>query len=246
MKNYYLSIKNEDYDSILAKLKDSLKSDSKEFIITANAEIFMQALSNPDLEEIITNKDHLVIADGISIIKTAKYFNINLNRKIAGVEICEDLLNYAAEKKLSTFVYGSKEEALNLLKNKYSEIPFIGLKNGYDNSEEQIQKEILSLKPDLVIVALGVPRQERFINAIYKSATKGIFIGVGGSVDVISGYKKRAPKFFRKLNIEWLYRIIKEPKRIKRFIENNIKLLFIAKKTSKNEFNRNMKINKEG
>lgn len=233
MKNYYLSIKNEDYNLILDKLKNSLANNKKEFIVTANAEIFVKALENPDLEEIIINKNNVIIADGISIIKTAKYFNIDLNNKIAGVELCEDLLKFAENTKLSTFIYGSKEEALNLLKNKYSKISFVGLKNGYENSEEKMQEEILSLEPDLIIIALGVPRQEQFINSIYKYAKKGVFIGVGGSIDVISGYKKRAPKFFRKLNLEWLYRIIKEPKRIKRFIKNNIKLLYIAKKSSK-------------
>lgn len=233
MKDYYLAIKNEDYNIILAYLKNSLNNQKKEFIITANAEIIMQALNNPDLEEIITNENNTVIADGISIIKTAKYFNINLNRKIAGVELCADLLKIAEEKKLSTFVYGSKEKALRLLASKYPKINFVSLKNGYDNTDEEMEKEILRVNPDLIIVALGVPRQERFINNVFKKANKGVFIGVGGSIDVISGYKKRAPKFFRKFNIEWLYRIIREPKRIKRFIDSNIKLLFVAKKKSK-------------
>lgn len=238
MKKYYMALSNDSQDSLLKKLKKSFKNQQKEFIITANAEIFMDALNNPDIDEILTNKNNTIIADGISIIKTAKYFDINIKNKIAGVELCEELLNYASNNKLTTFIYGSKQEALDLLVKKYPNLKSNNLKNGYDFSSEEITKEIKRKKPDLVIVALGVPKQELFINSVFKQISKGIFIGVGGSIDVISGYKKRAPRFYRKHNLEWLYRILKEPKRIKRFYQNNIKLLFVAKKQSRKEENK--------
>ena len=81
------------------------------------------------------------------------------------------------------------------------------------------------MKPDLTVVALGVPTQELFINDLYSEAKNGIFIGVGGSLDVLSGNKKRAPLFMRKINLEWLYRIATDPKRIRRFYDNNIKFV---------------------
>lgn len=235
MKEYYLSITNKNYAELITSLEKSLKNNQKEFVITANAEIFMEALNNADLNEILTDKNNIITADGVSIIKTAKYFDIELNKKIAGVELCQTLLDYAIVEELSIFIYGSKEEVLEKLKQKYPKAKFCALKNGYDNKDEEVAKEIINKKPDLIFVALGVPRQERFINGIFKQAKKGVFIGVGGSIDVISGYKKRAPKFFQKHNLEWLYRIIREPKRIKRFVNHNIKLLLIAKKSSKKE-----------
>ena len=82
------------------------------------------------------------------------------------------------------------------------------------------------MKPDICLIAMGIPMQEKLINKYFKNAKKGIYIGVGGSFDVLSGIKKRAPKLFIKLNLEWLYRIIKEPRRLKRFWNNNIKFLF--------------------
>ena len=74
-------------------------------------------------------------------------------------------------------------------------------------------------------VALGVPSQELFINDVYSRLNKGMFIGVGGSLDVLSGNKRRAPLFMRKINLEWLYRIVTDPKRIRRFYDNNIKFV---------------------
>ena len=91
--------------------------------------------------------------------------------------------------------------------------------------------EVLSKeKPDIVLVALGIPLQEKLIYKHLNKFDKGIFVGVGGSFDVISGHKKRAPKIFIKLNLEWLYRILKEPKRLKRFYDSNVKFLFKVKK----------------
>ena len=87
-------------------------------------------------------------------------------------------------------------------------------------------KKIIKLKPDICLVALGIPEQEKLILKYYDKAEKGIFMGVGGSFDVLSGCKKRAPRISIKLNLEWLYRIIKEPKRLKRFYQYNLKYLF--------------------
>ena len=85
---------------------------------------------------------------------------------------------------------------------------------------------IKTTKPDIVLIALGIPLQEKLINKHINDFKKGIFIGVGGSFDVLSGSKKRAPKLFIKLNLEWLYRILREPKRISRFLKYNIKFIF--------------------
>ena len=86
--------------------------------------------------------------------------------------------------------------------------------------------EIIKLEPDIVLVALGMGNQEKLIYKHIDKFKKGIFVGVGGTFDVLSGTKKRAPKVFQKLGLEWLYRIVKEPKRIKRFYDNNVKFMF--------------------
>jgi len=114
---------------------------------------------------------------------------------------------------------------VHVIKKDYKNIKVIGSCDGYVDNYEIVKDEIVELKPDLTVVALGVPTQELFINDIYKRLHKGMFIGVGGSLDVLSGNKKRAPLFMRKTNLEWLYRIVTDPKRIRRFYNNNIKFV---------------------
>ena len=96
-------------------------------------------------------------------------------------------------------------------------------------------KRIKNISPDIVLVALGVPKQELLIAKHYDNFSKGIFVGVGGTFDVISGTKKRAPKIIQKLNIEWLYRIIGNKERIKRFYDSNVKFIFKLRKLVKEE-----------
>ena len=106
----------------------------------------------------------------------------------------------------------------------------VGTSNGYVADKDKVFDEIVKLEPDIVLVALGIPLQEMLIYKHLNRFKKGIFVGVGGSFDVMSGMKKRAPKIFIKLNLEWLYRIMKEPKRLKRFYDSNVKFLFRIKK----------------
>ena len=95
--------------------------------------------------------------------------------------------------------------------------------NGYVEDKNKVFETIEELEPDIILVALGMPVQEKLIYESLDKFNKGIFVGVGGSFDVLSGTKKRAPEFFIKHNLEWLYRIAKEPSRIRRFYDNNIK-----------------------
>lgn len=108
-----------------------------------------------------------------------------------------------------------------IMKEKYRHAKLAGACDGYVKNKDKIFEHISQLQPDIVLVALGIPAQEKLIYRHLDSFSKGILVGVGGSFDVMSGTKKRAPKFFIKLNLEWLYRILKEPSRLKRFYQNN-------------------------
>ena len=113
-----------------------------------------------------------------------------------------------------------------VIEEKYSGIKLVGATNGYIEDKDKEFENIKKAKPDVVMVALGIPHQEKLIYKHLNEFDKGIFIGVGGSFDVLSGTKKRAPKLFIKTNTEWLYRILCEPKRLKRFWNNNVKFMF--------------------
>lgn len=212
------------------KIIKKLKYKEPQMIITANPEIVMWAEREKDIYHLLLDeKDVEVIADGIGIVKAGKMLlNKNILR-IPGIEVVEQILKIADKNKYSLFVYGSKEEVLKrfqkVLEENYKNICVLGLKNGYDSNPQKIACDIKALKPDVVLVALGVPKQELYIKNYLFPLEKGVYIGVGGSIDVLAGMVKRAPQFFINNNLEWLYRIVKEPKRMKRFYENNIKFL---------------------
>ena len=210
-------------------LENNLKNNKKMFIVTANPESFMLAKDNKHMNSILKNKEYTIVPDGIGVIKALKHYKIKTN-KIPGVEIAEKLFEYGNKYKKSIYLFGAKEEVINklieLINKKYHDLKIVGYSNGYVEDKDKVFEDIIDKNPDIIMTALGIPNQEIIIDKYYKKFKKGIFIGVGGSFDVLSGSKKRAPKIFQKLNLEWLYRIVKEPKRIKRFYNNNIKFMF--------------------
>ena len=150
------------------------------------------------------NKDNIIVADGIGIIKGSKKLKKKTPNKITGIDLTYEFLKMANDLKKNVFLFGATAEVLKALKDKinkeYPNINLVGIVNGYDCDKDTVVNNIIKTKPDFIFVALGIPKQELFINECYKKSSKGIFMGVGGSFDVISGNKKRAPKLFINLN----------------------------------------------
>ena len=233
MQEYLKKLYKVSKDSYYKELDNDLNSKKKRFIITVNPETLMMSEKDEKLKSILDG-NYSFVPDGIAVVKAARKLGINVNERITGIDIAEYLLNVANENSYSIYLFGAKEEVINLLvdkiKNEYQNIKILGYSNGYVDDYDKVMKKIVKLNPDICMVALGIPLQEKLIYKYFKEVKKGIYIGVGGSFDVLSGSKKRAPKIFIKLNLEWLYRIVKEPKRIKRFWNNNIKFMFKIKK----------------
>lgn len=234
MKKFLEKLYKKDKKSFFEILKKDLKNKNKKFIVTVNPETLMIAEKDLELKEILEDDSVSFVPDGIGVVKAAKMIGVDVKERIPGIEIAEKLFEFANESKKSLYLFGAKQEVLNNLKEKieknYSNIKLLGMTNGYvENKEEEFQKTIKK-EPDIVLVALGIPAQEKLIYKYFKDFKKGIFVGVGGSFDVLSGTKKRAPQIFIKTNTEWLYRILKEPKRIKRFWANNVKFIFKIRK----------------
>lgn len=232
--NIYSTLYKKNKKSLYELIENNLRISKKTFIVTANPETYMLSKKDEEMKSIIYNKENLIVPDGISIVKTASYFGIDLKERITGVDLCSYLLKLADENKYSLYLFGSTsdviEKLVNVIKGKYSNINILGYSNGYEKDKDAIMKKIVKLNPDICLVALGIPYQEKLINKYIDTAKKGIYVGVGGSFDVLSGTKKRAPKIFIKLNLEWLYRLICEPKRLKRFINSNVKFIFEVRK----------------
>ncbi|WP_346895381.1 WecB/TagA/CpsF family glycosyltransferase [Clostridium sp. UBA7503] len=221
----YRGSKSEFYDDSY----EALKLNKKMFVVTANPETLMIGKESDTFYDVLKSENTIIVPDGIGIIKGANYIGIPIRERITGVEYVSYLLETLNKLCKTLYLYGASQKTLNSLvekiKTEYPDIDLVGYIDGYNKSDEDVHRDIIKLEPDVVLVALGIPKQELFIDGVYKNVKKGIFVGVGGAFDVISGCKKRAPEIFIKLNLEWLYRIGKEPKRIKRFYSSNIKYI---------------------
>lgn len=188
--------------------------------ITLNPEMIELGEKNQEFSEILKNAN-LIIPDGVGVKIALKIYGISQER-IPGIEFAGRLIEYCAKNSLPVALIGAKEEtmqsACQKLKEKNENLDIVYARNGYfkEDEERTIVDEIKSRNPKLVLVALGVPKQEIFIKKYKNEFSNTIFVGVGGSFDVWSGNIKRAPKIFRKLGCEWLWRLIKEPSRFSR------------------------------
>ncbi len=189
--------------------------DKNQILVAINAEKILN--KDKDLTEIINR--NIGYPDGIGAVLALKKKGYNAI-KIPGVELWLDIINEVKEEK-SFYFLGGSEEVINLtikkLKNEYHNINIVGYRNGYFNFDEEqnLITEIISKKPDIVYVAMGSPKQELIMNRLSK-VHHALYMGLGGSFDVYCDSVKRAPKLFQKLGLEWFYRLIKQPTRIKR------------------------------
>ena len=210
------------------KAGEALASGRRLFVVTANPEILMHAGDSPEIRALLLDEETAVVPDGISVVKAMRLLGLPAKERITGVDLAEQLLKLAGQQGKSVYLLGAKEEVVSALAQKlkaqYPQME-IHYKNGYGKDKDADFREIEALQPDLVLVALGVPAQEKLIARHLEKFSKGVFIGVGGSFDVLSGSKRRAPAVFVKTNTEWLYRILREPSRLGRFYRNNIKFL---------------------
>lgn len=234
MKEYlsriYQSSQNDYYKLISRKLKKK----EKHFIITVNPEILMHSKNDADVKGMLLDKKTSLVPDGIAVVKACNVLKYPVKERITGVEITQYLLEEGNNQNKKIYLFGAKsdvlEDLIKIIKSKYPNLKICGYCDGYVKDKDKIFDEIKILKPDICLVAMGVPIQEKLIYKHINSFEKGIFIGIGGSFDVLSGRKRRAPKLFIKLNLEWLYRIVTEPKRLKRFWNNNLKFLYLINK----------------
>ena len=234
MKRFFNKLFKGDKKAFVEILKEHLVNEKRMFLVTANPEAFMLGKSDPEMEKLLLDEATTVTADGIGLIKGGQIIGVTLPERIPGVELAEELLAYGHEYGKSIFLLGAKQEVIDALQGviaeKYPNLKICGAVNGYVPDKDAVFEDMKKLQPDIVLVALGMPAQERLIYKHLQDFRKGIFVGVGGSFDVLSGMKQRAPEFFIKHNLEWFYRIAKEPSRIKRFYNGNVKFLFVLQK----------------
>lgn len=207
-----------------------LEKDKKSIVVTPNPEIVMQVKKDESLKKIINSAD-LSVADGIGIVLASKLLKGKIKERVAGYDLLQALFLKLKETDKTFYFLGGEqdvaENAAKKMRKKHKGLNVLGHHSGFfDASEEMtLLNEINTLSPDILLVGLGAPKQEKWIYANMDKINAKVFIGVGGSFDVMSGRARRAPIFFQKLGLEWLYRLFKEPKRIKRMIQLPLFLL---------------------
>lgn len=192
-------------------------------IVTLNAEMTMQAEESDRLAHIIQSAE-LIIPDGAGIVLYLKLYGKQVQRQ-PGIELAERLLQEFGRGHLGrVFFYGGQpgvaEQAAQYWQTSLPSLPFAGTQHGFLQSEEQTTFDqcLRDLQPALILVGLGVPRQEFWIQEHRHLCPNAIWVGVGGSFDIWAGTKDRAPEFFRNNHLEWLYRLYQEPWRWRRMM----------------------------
>jgi N-acetylglucosaminyldiphosphoundecaprenol N-acetyl-beta-D-mannosaminyltransferase len=192
------------------------------YVVTPNPEIVMLCRENEQAAQAVAGAD-LVIADGIGVIYGAKILQTPLKQKLPGIDFTSQLMRCMAEKGQSVFLLGAKpgvaEQAAKNIEASFPGIKIAGTNDGYFKDDAPVIEKINAAKPDLLLVCLGAPKQEIWMHKNAASLDAGLMIGAGGSLDVFAGVAERAPEAWQKAGLEWLYRLLKEPKRIGRMMK---------------------------
>lgn len=208
-------------------------------IVTANAEIIYQASHNEKMKQII-NQAQMVTADGSGVVWASKELGKPLSQRVTGIDLVNSICRASAEKGWKLYILGSApgvaDTAAENIKKSFPGCNIIGTHHGYFDAgeEEDILAELRELKPDVLFVALGAPKQEYWIADHVPGLGIPVAMGIGGSMDVLSGNVKRAPKWMQKMSLEWLYRVLIQPTRFKRILALP-KFMLAVKKQAKKE-----------
>lgn len=198
--------------------------DGAHAIYTPNAEIIMAAQRDSELKEILKKADMLV-ADGAGVVLASKILGRPVPEKVSGVDLVKEIFRAYAADGLSCYLFGAKpgvaQEAADRIKAEYPGLVIAGLHDGYFTKEEEtgIIDDINRSSPDILLVALGAPKQEKWIFEHLDMINARVCIGVGGTIDILSGRVPLCPEFLRKNGFEWLYRLYKEPRRARRMLD---------------------------
>ena len=210
-------------EQAVCKANEFLAEDKFHMIFTPNPEIVMLAQNDDEFKKIL-NSSNLNIPDGNGIVWAAKEIKEPLSERVAGYDFIHKIFELGQDMDISFYFLGAKpgvaEAAKEKIEQEYVGVKVVGTNDGYFSveEEEKILEKINADKPDILLVALGAPKQERFIYKYRNKLPCKVAIGVGGCFDVISGNVKRAPKIFISLKLEWLYRALTDFKRFKRLV----------------------------
>jgi len=217
-------INNITMQEAVEKIREWLGADSINAVYTPNSEIIMQAQRDPELKSILNNAG-MLIPDGAGVVLASKILRTPLKEKVSGIDLVKNLFKTFSGKNVGFYILGGRPgvaeiAAVNIMEE-YGKVKIKGYHNGYFSPEEEdrIVDLINQSGADILLVGMGAPKQEFWIHRnMYRLSCK-VCIGVGGSIDIFAGKASLAPETIRRLGFEWLYRLIREPRRYKRMMD---------------------------
>lgn len=214
-----IKVDNLTLNEAVQRVETFINASRPHLIVTPNPEIIVACQDDIEMKEIINSAD-LRVPDGISMVVVSKILGRPLKERVSGIDLMQELIGVGTNKGWRIFLYGGApgiaEEAAGRLVEKYPGLKIVGIQHGYESDDSLVVRKIIEAKPHILFVGLGGNKQERWLNRHLNELKVPVSMTIGGSLDVISERKKRAPLWIQKLYIEWLYRLITEPQRWKR------------------------------
>ena len=222
------------YDNVtMAEALDTaralLQRPEASYCVTPNAEMAYEALHDESFRAIL-NEASLVLPDGAGVVLGAKILKTPLKEKVAGIDFAANLLGVLEETGGRLYLLGGKpgiaELAAENMKKTHPKLCICGTADGYFRDEAPVIARINEARADVVFVCLGAPKQERWM-AAHENRVQALMLGVGAAFDYEAGNIRRAPAWMQRCNLEWLYRLMQDPKRLfKRYFVTNTKFLW--------------------
>lgn len=215
----------------VARGRELLDADGAHYVVTPNPEIVEACRADADAMAAVNGAD-LVLPDGIGVIYGARMLKTPLKERVPGIEFGTAMLEYCAKSGKSVFFLGAKpgvaEQAAKNLQARFPGLSVAGTKDGYFKDDAAAAAAIKDSGAEMALICLGAPKQEKFMAKYGEATGAKLLLGLGGSLDVFAGVARRAPDFYVKHNLEWFYRLIKNPSRAGRMMKLPLFLIHVA------------------
>ena len=214
-------------DEVLSCVDTTIKRRSRLLIGVVNAAKIVNMRRNPVLRDAVLRSD-LILADGMSVVWASRLLGQSLPERVPGIDLMHEMLRQGRGRGYRVYCFGASQDVLDKtvarINERYPGVMIVGKRNGYYDAEDEpkIVEDISAARPDILFVAMSPPKKEIFLARWANELSVPVCHGVGGAFDVVAGKTKRAPVFWRRHGLEWLYRVVKEPRRMwKRYLVTN-------------------------
>ena len=203
-------------EETLSKSIELISIRNKQHVVL-NASKVVMASAQPDLANVINQCD-LVNADGMSVVWAARMLGLSIPERVAGVDYMFRLMELAAQRGYKVYLLGATKEVVQKTACYFQQmgVDVVGLRDGFWDKEKELElvSEIATSVPDIILIAIPSPQKEIFLHKHLANLNCGLAVGVGGSFDIVAGQTKRAPIWMQNIGMEWLFRLVQEPKRM--------------------------------